>query len=205
MNRAIGLYTVTAPSSGFVVDVSATGAVYGAAHQRPLGHAPTRLITKPSVEREHATDAESVTSRSGTAAVYTDPLDDKLWGLRMVKADKARTVTAGSKKVLVGVLDTGVDASNPDIAPNFSFGLSRNFAPDITTVDGPCEVARCLDPVGTDDGGHGTHVGRHHRRGGERLRHLGRRARRHAWSSSRAGRTPATSSSARRQRAHLRR
>ena len=158
VNRAIGLYSVTAPSSGFVVDVSATAAVYGAAHQRPLGHAPTGLITRPSVEREHATDAEGVTSGSGTAAVHTDPLDDKLWGLRMVKADKARRVTAGSKKVLVGVLDTGVDASNPDIAPNFSFGLSRNFAQDITSVDGPCEVASCLDPVGTDDGGHGTHV-----------------------------------------------
>src|SRR3712207_7911053 len=25
-------------------------------------------------------------------------------------------------------------------------------------VDGPCEVEGCVDPVGTDDGGHGTHV-----------------------------------------------
>ena len=25
-------------------------------------------------------------------------------------------------------------------------------------IDGPCEVPSCLDPVGTDDGGHGTHV-----------------------------------------------
>ena len=65
---------------------------------------------------------------------------------------------AGDRRVTVGVLDTGVDASNPDIAPNFNWALSRNFAPDLTDVDGPCEVASCLDPVGTDDGGHGTHV-----------------------------------------------
>ena len=28
----------------------------------------------------------------------------------------------------------------------------------MTDIDGPCEVPSCLDPVGTDDGGHGTHV-----------------------------------------------
>ena len=87
-----------------------------------------------------------------------DPLDDKLWGLEMVRADQARKIEPGERGVTVGVLDTGVDASNPDIAPNFSFALSRNFARDLTDVDGPCEVASCLDPVGTDDGGHGTHV-----------------------------------------------
>ena len=51
-----------------------------------------------------------------------------------------------------------LDASNPDLAPHFSAGLSRNFAPDIESVDGACEVASCLDPIGTDDNGHGTHV-----------------------------------------------
>jgi subtilisin family serine protease len=51
-----------------------------------------------------------------------------------------------------------MDASHPDIAPNFNWKLSRNFATDIPAIDGPCEVASCHDPVGTDDGGHGTHV-----------------------------------------------
>src|SRR4029453_14190011 len=87
-----------------------------------------------------------------------DPLDDKLWGLLMIRADKARKIQKGSRGVTVGVLDTGVDASNPDLAPHFSRRLSRNFAPDMPDIDGPCEVAGCLDPVGTDDGGHGTHV-----------------------------------------------
>ena len=87
-----------------------------------------------------------------------DPLDDKLWGLSMVRSDLARTVNAGDRRVSVGILDTGVDASHPDISPNFSWALSRNFAKDLPDIDGPCEVASCLDPVGTDDGGHGTHV-----------------------------------------------
>ena len=76
----------------------------------------------------------------------------------MVRADLARAVTPGDRRVSVGVLDTGVDASHPDIAPNFNWALSKNFAKDLPVVDGPCEVPSCLDPVGVDDGGHGTHV-----------------------------------------------
>ena len=29
---------------------------------------------------------------------------------------------------------------------------------DIPAIDGPCEVATCIDPANVDDGGHGTHV-----------------------------------------------
>jgi uncharacterized protein YdcH (DUF465 family) len=34
------------------------------------------------------------------------------------RADAARAVQAGDRRVLVGILDTGVDGSHPDIAPN---------------------------------------------------------------------------------------
>ena len=37
----------------------------------------------------------------------------------------------GDPGVLVGILDTGVDGSHPDIAPNFSWSLSRNFVTDM--------------------------------------------------------------------------
>ena len=32
--------------------------------------------------------------------------------------------------MLVGIIDTGIDASHPDIAPNFNAALSRNFTVD---------------------------------------------------------------------------
>jgi subtilisin family serine protease len=70
----------------------------------------------------------------------------------------------GSRKVLVGIIDTGVDGTHPDIAPNFSNELSRNFTTDIpfdangVVIDGPCEYAGCVDPNNVDDDGHGTHV-----------------------------------------------
>ena len=47
----------------------------------------------------------------------------------------------GSKKVRVGIIDTGIDASHPDIAPNFDADLSRNFVTDMPDIDGPCEAA----------------------------------------------------------------
>ena len=64
----------------------------------------------------------------------------------------------GSKQVRVGIIDTGIDASHPDIAPNFDHRLSRNFVTDKPDIDGPCEVPSCKDPADVDQGGHGTHV-----------------------------------------------
>ena len=61
----------------------------------------------------------------------------------------------------VGVIDTGIDASHPDIAPNFDRKLSRNFTVDDPLVDGACDTdpdGYCTDPADVDEGGHGTHV-----------------------------------------------
>ncbi|EBM0725527.1 S8 family serine peptidase, partial [Salmonella enterica subsp. enterica serovar Senftenberg] len=43
-------------------------------------------------------------------------------------------------------------------AANFDRTLSRNFTTDMPVIDGPCEVASCVDPANVDDNGHGTHV-----------------------------------------------
>jgi subtilisin family serine protease len=153
-NDAVGMYRVLGPQTGFVERADAAPALSGAAHSIPIGYAPG---AKPEAAQQEAGPTVEPDHR-GRPAPGMDPLDDKLWGLRMVKADQARRITIGDHRVTVGVLDTGVDASNPDIAPNFNWKLSRNFAPDIPAIDGPCEVATCVDAVGTDDDGHGTHV-----------------------------------------------
>jgi subtilisin family serine protease len=64
----------------------------------------------------------------------------------------------GDRGIKVGIIDTGVDGSHPDIAPNFDAAASRNFTTDIPDVDGPCEYASCVDPANVDHNDHGTHV-----------------------------------------------
>jgi lantibiotic leader peptide-processing serine protease len=149
-NDAVGVYRVTSADAKFESKATASAELIGASERKAIGYAPNGV---EKVEK-------GVTARGGKGhgPAKADPLDDKLWGLSMIKADKARKIEKGDKGVTVGVLDTGLDASNPDLAPNYNRKLSKNFAPDLVDIDGPCEVASCLDPAGTDDGGHGTHV-----------------------------------------------
>jgi subtilisin family serine protease len=157
-NDAVGMFTVAAAEQGFIEKAAASSKLAGAAHRVAIGHAPNKPATVENEGTAGKSPAGASAARKPGSTAGLDPLDDKLWGLKMVRSDLARQVNAGDKRVSVGILDTGVDASSPDIAPNFSWSLSRNFAPDKTDIDGPCEVPSCLDPVGTDDGGHGTHV-----------------------------------------------
>jgi hypothetical protein len=46
---------------------------------------------------------------------------DKQWDMRMIGAtpDGSYGVQQGSHAVRVGIIDTGIDGSHPDVAPNF--------------------------------------------------------------------------------------
>ncbi|MEO8229390.1 MAG: S8 family serine peptidase [Chloroflexota bacterium] len=157
-NTAIGTFTVVGPASGFVDAVSTSKAVFGATADRAIGRLPDTKPVKlsdPEVEAIHKGAAGPL--RGGSTAGM-DPLDSLAWGLAMVKADRARKVNDGDRRVLVGILDSGIDASHPDLAGQLARGLSRNFTTDIPSIDGPCEVSSCVDPPTADDSGHGTHV-----------------------------------------------
>ena len=162
VNTAIGMITVTTTDADFRANGQQVAGVQGVAEDRSIGRAPER---KPAVvEQENLRAAKAAKSGKAKPAKphgkksTSDPLDSNLWGMRMIKADQAHAYELGDKRVRVGVMDTGVQADHPDIHPNFDYKLSRNFTTDIPEIDGPCEVASCVDPVGEDDNGHGTHV-----------------------------------------------
>lgn len=168
-NDAVGLLSVTAPA-GLEHRLAGSRAVTAAAPARPIGYAPETGpgFDRDAVEKENRTAPRqvkpSVVHPTGPGAPAMDPLDDKLWGLKAVRSDLARGTQPGDRRVKVGVLDTGVDGSHPDIAPNFDRQMSRNFTRDLPfdelgqEVDGPCEFRGCVDPADHDDNGHGTHV-----------------------------------------------
>ena len=76
-----------------------------------------------------------------TATTQAEPLADLQWDMKMIHAtaDGSYKKEKGSKRVLVGILDTGVDGNHPDIAPNFD----KSAEPELHDrhpglVDGPC-------------------------------------------------------------------
>jgi subtilisin family serine protease len=119
---------------------------------------------KFSDERLDDERAESRPHSGGPAvkpAPGTDSLSGYQWDMQMidVQDDSGNYVLdERGAGVLVGVIDTGIDGTHPDIAPNFSNALSRNFTTDIPSLDGACEYADCVDPPNVDNNGHGTHV-----------------------------------------------
>ncbi|WP_377645280.1 S8 family serine peptidase [Oryzobacter terrae] len=166
VNRAIGLVTVRSDAAGFARTAGALEGVDLAAKDGVVGRSPDAKPAKDAVLREHqaspgrsAAAAKGQQKKPGNGSTASDPLDDRLWGMDMINAEQAHARTLGDSRVKVGVMDTGVDGSHPDLAANFDRALSRNFTTDQADIDGAtCEFAGCVDPADHDDNGHGTHV-----------------------------------------------
>ena len=166
-NPAAGTLTAMAPAQGFVARASQRPTLLGAARNAPVGKAPEEARpSRDQIERLSAAerrglgrpDVKRATRRPGVSA--PEPLAGLQWDMQQIGATPTGSYARerGNKQVLVGIMDTGVDGTHPDIAPNFDARLSRNFTTDIPEVDGPCEVASCVDPANVDDNEHGTHV-----------------------------------------------
>lgn len=155
VNTAVGMVTVASDDAGLPARLRAMSEVKGAATDREIGWAPPPL---PKTTAPTATGSGDGNGMGKAPTTSGDPLDGWLWGMRMVKADKAHTVTSGATAVRVGVIDTGIDATHPDLAANIDVAASRNWVTDDPAIDGPCEVTTCVDPVTVDGDQHGTHV-----------------------------------------------
>ncbi len=166
-NRAIGLATVRSSEAGFAREAEAEQAIVGAAPNRPIGQAPEQGRSKAIDVEDPAYEARAEGAKVPQTAA-TEPFAGAQWDMRMIGATpEGAHARQQGEGVQVGIIDTGVEASHPDIAPNFNAELSRNFtfdipkAPNGETVDGPCEEEAdksCSDAPDADDNGHGTHV-----------------------------------------------
>jgi subtilisin family serine protease len=160
-NAAIGVATVASKDPAFIRRATAQRALLGAASDRPIGHTPSEGVMRPWDKVERAGGAHGTRgARAAHHAPGDDPLASYQWDMRLIGASPRGSYARqrANKGVRVGIIDTGVDASHPDIAPNFDHQLSRNFVTDKPDIDGPCEYAGCKDPADVDQGGHGTHV-----------------------------------------------
>lgn len=143
----IGVIVVHASNAGFATKIRDVRGVRsaGATRTAPL---PARSTidegTPRALTAEEMADAE--------AAVGQDPLETLQWDLPAIKADKAHEVSLGSRDVTVAVIDTGVDDTHPDIAPNFDRDASVNC------VTGKPDTTEGAWRPGPTESAHGTHV-----------------------------------------------
>lgn len=94
-------------------------------------------------------DRDDVGSEPTT--VTLDPREGEQWDMRMIKADQAHLINDGDRDVLVGVLDSGIDADHPDLAANIDVADSVNCS----DAGRPDRSATGWQPTTSD---HGTHV-----------------------------------------------
>jgi subtilisin family serine protease len=159
---SIGVARVATRSASFVLDATAEAAISGASRNRVIGYSDPALREKVD-EVEAIGSASSAQSSNVRVRPRQEPLADLQWGMKMIHATArgSYAIQQGSPQVRVGIIDTGIDASHPDLDDNVNRSLSRNFTTDIPLIDGPCEEEpdrSCSDPATVDEGGHGTHV-----------------------------------------------
>jgi subtilisin family serine protease len=91
-----------------------------------------------------------------------EPFGACQWDMALINAsDSGSYANATGEGVTVGIIDSGVDFTHPDIAPNLDEALSCSFIFDDTPTADPQEIANgdCTNKAAVQDiNGHGTHT-----------------------------------------------
>ncbi|MFG2517017.1 S8 family serine peptidase [Streptomyces sp. NPDC048584] len=147
----IGVIVVHSSNADFAKTIRKVRGVQSAGATR------TAPLTAAGTTDEGAADFVTAAEAARTGAVSaktpdSEPLEADQWDLRAIGADKAAKINDGSRKVTVAVIDTGVDDTHPDLAPNFSAAQSANC------VGGKADTSEGAWRPYTADDYHGTHV-----------------------------------------------
>jgi len=95
----------------------------------------------------------AVTKDTGVEAaadVVADPLEAEQWDMSLIGADAAHQITDGDRDVLVAVLDSGIEATHPDLAANIDPTVSAGCLSGV-----PNTAPEAWQPTTSS---HGTHV-----------------------------------------------
>jgi subtilisin family serine protease len=145
----IGVIVVHSQNPAFAETIRQVRGVESAGATRT---APLAPVADTAIESERPLTAEEAKAAAGKAEAGQDALEPLQWDLPAIKADKAHEKTLGSKKVTVAVIDTGVDDTHPDLAPNFDREAS------VSCVGGVPDTADGAWRPGPTESDHGTHV-----------------------------------------------
>jgi subtilisin family serine protease len=136
---AIGVTVARSSSPSFASSLRADSEVEGVSSTGAFG---TKL------QDELVADG-AVPTAPAIPAPGSDNLSALQWDMDQISAPAARAINGGSPDVVVGDIDTGLDYTHPDLAPNV------DFANSVSCVGG---VPNPNPAAWNDDNGHGTHT-----------------------------------------------
>jgi subtilisin family serine protease len=137
----------------------ATGAVLVCAALMLVGSMQAGYADSLAVVDGATASGLCATSYPGTNG--PDQLSSCQWDMRVINAGAAHAKPATGAGVTVGIIDSGVDLSHPDLAGGIDVARSCSFIYNSTPTANPQEVAKgnCANKAAVQDlQGHGTHV-----------------------------------------------
>ena len=148
---AAGGRVVSSWSPISVVVASSTSSAFAQTLRAAKGVEGVSATAKFATRLDDGPDAGAAPSTADAtpAAPTGDPLSGLQWDMDQINAPAAHAVTTGNTSVLVGDIDTGLDYTHPDLAPNVDDAASVNC---VGGTPVPGKVAAM------DDNGHGTHT-----------------------------------------------
>ncbi len=128
---------------------------------RPLGLVARDFAAEPAIRYAEPHHLYQV------AGTPNDPRysANELWGLRTIAAPTAWATTTGNRDVIVGVVDSGIDAAHPDLAANlwtapagWTVASCTPGTHGYSSLAGQTDCTPDEGPPGSLARGHGTHV-----------------------------------------------
>lgn len=165
-NRIVGVASATSADAAFPGRLGASGKVDGVAADAAFRVDVPQVVDVvsqfPSVGTQ-ATGCAAQYMPPGGTGVGPDPLSVCQWDMRIINASPTGSYAVNrGDGATIGIMDTGVDLTHPDIAPNLDVALSCSFIRPTTPTSLPAEwetTANCATKSAVQDyAGHGTHV-----------------------------------------------
>jgi lantibiotic leader peptide-processing serine protease len=160
----LGIARVISTDPAFASRLRSTGAVEAVGNDAFWQLQPLTVTQQPPPVPGPEMAAECAAQYGVAVDVGPDQLSACQWDMRMINASPSGSygVNQGAGAT-IAIVDTGVDFTHPDIAPNIDLGLSCSFI----TAGNPTALPEEIDPTGLacerksatqDFFGHGTHV-----------------------------------------------
>jgi subtilisin family serine protease len=160
----LGIATATSSNPGFASALGSSGAVEAVGNDGGWQLQPLSVTQEPPPVPGPEMAADCAAQYGVAVDVGPDQLSACQWDMRRINASPAGSYAVNrGAGATIGIIDTGVDFTHPDIAPNLDLGLSCSFI----TPGNPTALPEEIDPTGPacqtkaatqDLFGHGTHV-----------------------------------------------